>query len=169
MCDRIVIPEISERPPLQLYFIPETVCPLLLKIHLVYTLLNYSTLGQSCLGHFAKFLVRLPRRLFRDLTQQLPLPLHILLGLFVAQLIESVHVSQILVDVLELGVRYRLLHFQVVHQLRWVRIARPLSYVLFLQTTFKNKITLTIACSLMSYLVSLAFFSAILLTSTSCN
>ena len=76
--------------------------------------------------------------------------------------------GQILVDVLELSVRDRLLHFEVVHQLCWILIPRTLSYILFL-LKIKNLIFLTIACSLMSYLVSFAFFSAILLTYTSCN
>jgi hypothetical protein len=77
-------------------------------------------------------------RLFSYLIQQFPLPLHIFLSLFVTQLIKGVHMSQILVDILELGVRYRLLHFEVVHQLCGILVACALSYVFFLLQIYKE-------------------------------
>jgi hypothetical protein len=77
-------------------------------------------------------------RLFSYLVQQLPLPLHIFLSLFVTQLVEGVHVCQILVDILELGVRYRFLHFEVVHQLCWILVPSALSYVFFLLQIYKE-------------------------------
>jgi hypothetical protein len=51
--------------------------------------------------------MRFLRGLLRDLIQQLPLPLHILLRLLITQLVESVHVAQVLVHVLELSVGQR--------------------------------------------------------------
>jgi hypothetical protein len=82
--------------------------------------------------------MRFLSRLFSYLIQQLSLPLHIFLSLFVTQLVERVHMCQILVDILKLGVCYRLLHFEVVHQLCGILVPRAFSYVFFLLQIYKE-------------------------------
>ena len=83
-------------------------------------------LCESFLRHSAKLLMWFLQGLLRDLIKQFFLPLKLFLCLFIAKLIESIHVCEILVDILKLGIRNRLFHLEIVHQLGRVRVTRAL-------------------------------------------
>jgi hypothetical protein len=74
----------------------------------------------------AKLLMWFLQGLLRDLIKQFFLPLKLFLCLFIAKLIESIHVCEVLVYILKLCISYGLFHLEIVHQLGRVRVTRAL-------------------------------------------
>lgn len=69
---------------------------------------------------------------------------------------------EVLVRSLKFRVGKRLLHFEVIHKLGWIAVTRSLCDILFLKQRYRI-IDLTMAYSRISYRVSLALRSLILL------